>query len=87
MRRITELEQVGVIEQLDLKADRSGAVIILEAQSAQDAQRKWRRSRRGVWRDELRCERAGAGAMTVNRGASTVRVYTACCDTPATGRR
>jgi len=24
MRRITELQQVGVIEQLDLKADRSG---------------------------------------------------------------
>ena len=34
MRRITELQQAGVIEQLDLKADRSGAVIILEAQSA-----------------------------------------------------
>jgi hypothetical protein len=75
MRRITEFEQVGVIEQLYLKADRSGAVIILEAQRAQDAQRKWRRSRRGVWRDELRCDRAGAGAMTVNRAASTVRVY------------
>ena len=41
MRRITELEQAGGIEQLNLKADRSGAVIILEAQSAQDAQRKW----------------------------------------------
>jgi hypothetical protein len=36
---ITELQQAGVIEQLYLKADRSGAVIILEAQSAQDAQR------------------------------------------------
>jgi hypothetical protein len=40
MRRISELQQVGVIEQLDLKADRSGAVIILEAQSAEDAQRQ-----------------------------------------------
>jgi hypothetical protein len=40
MRRITELQQAGVIEQLYLNADRSGAVIILEAQSAEDAQRQ-----------------------------------------------
>jgi hypothetical protein len=40
MRRITELQQAGVIEHLYLNADRSGAVIILEAQSAEDAQRQ-----------------------------------------------
>jgi hypothetical protein len=40
MRRITVLEQAGVIEQLCLKADPAGAVIILEAQSAEDAQRQ-----------------------------------------------
>jgi hypothetical protein len=36
----TELEQAEVIEQLYLKADRSGAVTSLEAQGAEDAQRQ-----------------------------------------------
>ena len=34
IRRITEPQQAGVIEQPYLKADRSGAVIILEAEGA-----------------------------------------------------
>jgi hypothetical protein len=40
MRRITELRAAGVIEQLYLKADRSGAVILLEARSGQEAERQ-----------------------------------------------
>jgi hypothetical protein len=35
MRRIAELQAVEVIEQLYLKADRSGAVIMLETESAE----------------------------------------------------
>jgi muconolactone delta-isomerase len=40
MRRIGELQASGVIEQLFLKADHSGAVIILEAESADEAERQ-----------------------------------------------
>jgi hypothetical protein len=40
MGSITELHEAGVIEQLNVKAERSGAVIIVEAQSAEDAQRQ-----------------------------------------------
>jgi hypothetical protein len=40
MRRIAELQAVGVIEQLYLKADRSGAVIMLETESAEEAERQ-----------------------------------------------
>lgn len=40
MRRITELQRAGVIEQLFLKADRSGAVVILETASADEAERQ-----------------------------------------------
>lgn len=37
MRRVAELQAAGVIEQLYLKADRSGAVLILEARSGAEA--------------------------------------------------
>jgi hypothetical protein len=40
MRRLAELHAVGVIEQLCLKADRSGAVIMLETESAEEAERQ-----------------------------------------------
>jgi hypothetical protein len=40
MRRIGELQEAGVIEQLYLKADRSGAVIMLETESAEEAERQ-----------------------------------------------
>jgi hypothetical protein len=40
MRRLAELQAVGVIEQLYLKADRSGAVIMLETESAEEAERQ-----------------------------------------------
>jgi hypothetical protein len=40
LRRIAELQAVGVIEQLYLKADRSGAVIMLETESAEEAERQ-----------------------------------------------
>jgi hypothetical protein len=40
MRRVGELQEAGVIEQLYLKADRSGAVMLLEAQTTGDAQRQ-----------------------------------------------
>ena len=40
MRRIAELQAAGVIEQLYLKADRSGAVIILETESGDEAERQ-----------------------------------------------
>ena len=40
MRRITELQEAGVIEQFYLKADRSGAVVILETESADEAERQ-----------------------------------------------
>lgn len=39
MRRITELQAAGVIEELYLKADRSGAVIMLESDSGDEAKR------------------------------------------------
>jgi hypothetical protein len=38
--RIAELQAAGVIEQLYLKADRSGAVIVLETQSGEEAERQ-----------------------------------------------
>jgi muconolactone delta-isomerase len=38
MRRIAELQAAGVIQQLYLKADRSGAVMFLEAESADQAE-------------------------------------------------
>jgi Muconolactone delta-isomerase len=38
-RRTEELRAAGVLEQLYLKADRSGAVLILEAETAEDAER------------------------------------------------
>jgi hypothetical protein len=40
MQRIAELQAGGVIEQLYLKADRSGAVIMLETESAEEAERQ-----------------------------------------------
>jgi hypothetical protein len=40
MRRIAELQEAGVIEQLYLKADRSGAVIMLETESTEEAERQ-----------------------------------------------
>jgi Muconolactone delta-isomerase len=40
MRRIDELKDAGVIEQLYLKADRSGAVIVLETDSATEAEQQ-----------------------------------------------
>jgi uncharacterized protein YggL (DUF469 family) len=40
MRRIAELQEAGVIRELYLKADRSGAVMMLEAQSTDEAQRQ-----------------------------------------------
>jgi hypothetical protein len=40
MRRIAELQAAGVIEQLYLKADRSGGVIVLEAESGEEAARQ-----------------------------------------------
>jgi hypothetical protein len=40
MRRIEELKEAGVIEQLYLKADRSGAVIVLETESGTEAERQ-----------------------------------------------
>jgi hypothetical protein len=43
MRRIAELQAAGVIEQLEqlyLKADRSGAVIVLETESGEEAERQ-----------------------------------------------
>jgi hypothetical protein len=39
-RRLAELQAVGVIGQLYLKADRSGAVIMLETESAEEAERQ-----------------------------------------------
>ena len=39
-RRTEELRAAGVLEQLYLKADRSGAVLILEAGSAEEADRQ-----------------------------------------------
>ena len=40
LRRITELRDAGVLDELWLKADRSGAVMVLEAHDADDAQRQ-----------------------------------------------
>jgi hypothetical protein len=40
MQRIAELQAAGVIEQLNLKADRSGAVVMLETESAEEAERQ-----------------------------------------------
>lgn len=40
MRRIAELQGAGVIEQLYLKADRSGAVIMLETENGEEAERQ-----------------------------------------------
>jgi muconolactone delta-isomerase len=40
MRRVAELQEAGVIQQLYLKADRSGAVLLLEAESADEAQQQ-----------------------------------------------
>lgn len=40
MRRIAELQATGVIEQLYLKSDRSGAVVILETESGDEAERQ-----------------------------------------------
>jgi hypothetical protein len=40
MRRVEELHAAGVIEQFYLKADRSGAVLVLETESAGDAERQ-----------------------------------------------
>jgi muconolactone delta-isomerase len=40
MRRIAELQQAGMIQQLYLKADRSGAVMLLEAESTDEAERQ-----------------------------------------------
>jgi muconolactone delta-isomerase len=40
LRRTSELQSAGVIEQVYLKSDRSGAVMILEAPSAGDAERE-----------------------------------------------
>jgi hypothetical protein len=40
MRRITELQAAGVIEQVYLKADRSGAVMMLETESPTEAERQ-----------------------------------------------
>ena len=40
MRRIAELQEAGVIQQLYLKADRSGAVLLLEAGSADEAEQQ-----------------------------------------------
>jgi muconolactone delta-isomerase len=39
-RRTEELRAAGVLEQLYLKADRSGAVLILDAQDAEEAERQ-----------------------------------------------
>jgi|tagenome__1003787_1003787.scaffolds.fasta_scaffold17098400_1 muconolactone delta-isomerase len=39
MRRIAELQEAGVLQQLYLKADRSGAVALLEVQSTDEAER------------------------------------------------
>jgi muconolactone delta-isomerase len=40
LRRIAELREAGILDELWLKADRSGAVIVLEADDAEDAQRQ-----------------------------------------------
>ena len=40
MRRIAELQATRVVEQLYLKADRSGAVIILQTESRDEAERQ-----------------------------------------------
>ena len=40
MRRIAELQAAGVIEQLYLKADHSGAAIVRETQSGEEAERE-----------------------------------------------
>jgi hypothetical protein len=40
MRRVEELQAAGVIEQFYLKADRSGAVLMLETESAGEAERQ-----------------------------------------------
>lgn len=38
-RRVAELKDAGVIEELYLKADRTGAVLLLEAESGDEAER------------------------------------------------
>lgn len=40
MRRVNELQAAGVIELIYLKADRSGAVIVLETESGEEAERQ-----------------------------------------------
>jgi hypothetical protein len=40
MRRVAELQEGGVIEQVYLKADRSGAVMMLETESTDEAERQ-----------------------------------------------
>jgi hypothetical protein len=40
MRRMGELQAAGVVEQMYLKADRSGAVVLLETENADVAQRQ-----------------------------------------------
>jgi muconolactone delta-isomerase len=39
-RRVADLRETGVIEQIWLKADRSGAVLVVEADDADDARRQ-----------------------------------------------
>lgn len=40
LRRIKELEGAGILQKLWLKADQSGAVLVLEAEDAEDARRQ-----------------------------------------------
>jgi muconolactone delta-isomerase len=40
LRRVAELQRSGVIEEIWLKADRSGAVVVLDCDDADDARRQ-----------------------------------------------